>query len=61
MFAGQEDFLSNIVHFSNVSSMLGQRRNTSIKLFKMTAFGVSREIVNDKDERVLNILSVDMR
>ena len=26
MFAGQEDFLSNIVHFSNVGSMLGQCR-----------------------------------
>ena len=26
VFAGQEDFLSNIAHFSNVSSMLGQRR-----------------------------------
>ena len=26
MFARQEDFLSNIVHFSNVGSMLGQRR-----------------------------------
>ena len=26
VFAGQEDFLSNIVHFSNVGSMLGQRR-----------------------------------
>ena len=25
-FAGQEDFLSNIVHLSNVGSMLGQRR-----------------------------------
>ena len=25
--AGQEDFLSNIVHFSNVGSMLGQRRS----------------------------------
>ena len=26
VFAGQEDFPSNIVHFSNVASMLGQRR-----------------------------------
>ena len=26
VFAGQEDLLSNIVHFSNVSSMFGQRR-----------------------------------
>ena len=26
VFAGQEDFLSNIVHLSNVGSMLGQRR-----------------------------------
>ena len=26
VFAGQEDFLSNTVHFSNVVSMLGQRR-----------------------------------
>ena len=26
MFAGQEDFLSNIVHLFNVGSMLGQRR-----------------------------------
>ena len=26
VFAGQEDFLPNIVHFSNVGSMLGQRR-----------------------------------
>ena len=26
VFAGQEDFLSNIVHFSNVGSILGQRR-----------------------------------
>ena len=26
MFAGQEDFLSNIVHFFNAGSMLGQRR-----------------------------------
>ena len=26
MFAGQEDFLSNNVHLSNVGSMLGQRR-----------------------------------
>ena len=26
VFAGQEDFLSNIVHFSNVGSMFGQRR-----------------------------------
>ena len=26
MFAGQEDFLSNIVHLLNVGSMLGQRR-----------------------------------
>ena len=25
-FPGQEDFLSNIVHLSNVGSMLGQRR-----------------------------------
>ena len=25
-FAGQEDFLSNIVHLSNVGPMLGQRR-----------------------------------
>ena len=25
-FAGQEDFLSNILHLSNVGSMLGQRR-----------------------------------
>ena len=25
-FAGQEDFLSNIVHLTNVGSMLGQRR-----------------------------------
>ena len=26
VFAGQEDFLLNIVHLSNVGSMLGQRR-----------------------------------
>ena len=26
VFAGQEDFLSNNVHLSNVGSMLGQRR-----------------------------------
>ena len=26
MFAGQADFLSNIVHLFNVGSMLGQRR-----------------------------------
>ena len=26
VFAGQEDFLSNIVHLSNAGSMLGQRR-----------------------------------
>ena len=26
VFAGQEDFLSNVVHFYNVCSMLGQRR-----------------------------------
>ena len=26
VFAGQEDFPSNIVHLSNVVSMLGQRR-----------------------------------
>ena len=26
MFAGKEDFLSNIVHLCNVGSMLGQRR-----------------------------------
>ena len=26
VLAGQEDFLSNIVHFSNVGSMLGDRR-----------------------------------
>ena len=26
VFARQEDFLSNIVHFSNVGLMLGQRR-----------------------------------
>ena len=25
LFVGQEDFLSSIVHFSNVGSMLGQR------------------------------------
>ena len=33
VFAGQEDFLSNIVHLSNVGSMLGQRRRrwSSIK------------------------------
>ena len=32
-FSGQEDFLSNIVHLSNVGSMLGQRRRrwTNIK------------------------------
>ena len=28
-FSGQEDFLSNIVHLSNVGSMLGQRRRRS--------------------------------
>ena len=26
VFAGQEDFLSNIVHLFNAGSMLGQRR-----------------------------------
>ena len=26
VFAGQEDFLSNIVHLSNAGAMLGQRR-----------------------------------
>ena len=26
VFPGQEDFLSNIVYFSNVGSMLGKRR-----------------------------------
>ena len=26
VFAGQEDFLSNIVHFTNVGSVLGHRR-----------------------------------
>ena len=26
MFAGQDDFLTNIVHLTNVGSMLGQRR-----------------------------------
>ena len=26
VFAGQEDFLPNVVHLSNVGSMLGQRR-----------------------------------
>ena len=26
VFAGQEDFLSSIVHFFNVGSMLGKRR-----------------------------------
>ena len=29
VFAGQEDFLSNIVHFANVGLMLGQRRRRS--------------------------------
>ena len=33
VFAGQEDFLSNMVHFTNVGSMLGHRRRrwTNIK------------------------------
>ena len=37
VFAGQEDFFSNIVHFSNNGAMLGQRRKgwPNIK----TAFG----------------------
>ena len=32
VFAGQEDFLSNIVHFSNVGSMLGQGRSVGLTL-----------------------------
>ena len=37
LFAGQKDFLSNIVHYSNDGSMLGERRRrwTNSK----TAFG----------------------